>query len=269
MGTEASFGELLRYWRKARRVSQLDLSLDAGVSTRHLSFLETGRSHPSREMVLLLGEVLDVPLRDRNRLLEAAGFASHYRDGGADGAALASVRKSLRAVLGRLGPYPATLVDRHWNVLEQNEAAGAVLLHFLAEPAALELPLNGMRLLFRPEGARPFLLNWAEVASAMIQRLHREAAAAPNDDVTRALLDECLASAAIPRGWRLPDGDRSPDVVVPLALKRGDLELRLFTTLTTVGTPLDASLAELRLETFLPVDDGSDATLRRLVASPS
>lgn len=247
----------MRYWRGARKWSQLDLAAEAEISSRHLSFLETGRAQPSRDMVLRLAEVLDVPLRERNPLLAAAGFAPMYRETDLGSPQMAAVRKSIEFLLEHHNPYPAVLVDRHWNLKLQNRAATVALAHFVDVVAP---PINVMRAMF---GMRPFITNWDEIAPVMIQRLHREALAA-GDARSRALLDEILRMDGIPAEWRVPDLDHEPPVIVPLCLRRGELELRLFSAVTTLGTPVDITLQELRLETFFPADDATDETLREL-----
>jgi len=247
-------------------MSQLGLALEADISTKHVSFVETGRAKPSREMVLQLAEALQVPLRHRNTLLRAAGFAEVYSDSGLEGSALEAISRSLDLMLDRLNPLPAVLVDRHWNVLRQNRAALCVLGRFV-DVAALTPPLNAIRVAFDPSGLRPWIANWREVGATLIQRLHREALAAFGDETTQKLLEDALAAPDLPGDWRVPRLDAELDVVVPIHLRRDELELKLFSALTTLGTPQDVTLQELRLETFLPVDPASEATLHRLVAS--
>lgn len=262
-----AFGELLRYWRRARKRSQLDLALEAQVSARHLSFVETGRSRPSRDMVLRFAEVLDLPLRERNAMLNAAGYASVFSEAGLDAEEMAAVRRSLEFLLERHEPHPAVVLDRHWTAQLRNRAAGAVLAHFVASPDILSAPLNLVRLLFSPGGVRPSIVNWRELAGAMIQRLHREAALDPSDQELAALLDEALAAGDVPADWRAHDHAARPPVLLEMRLRRGDLELGLFSAITTLGTPLDVTLQGLRLETFFPVDEDSARTLRALAGA--
>jgi transcriptional regulator with XRE-family HTH domain len=259
------FGSLLRSFRAARRLSQLEMALAAGISTRHLSCLETGRAGPSREMVVLLAGVLDLSLRDRNVLLQAAGFVPIYTESDLADPALAAIRSSIEFLLERHAPYPAVLVDRTWTVRLFNAPAIAVLARFVADPALLAGPLNLMRLLFDPAGSRPFIVNWEEVASMMIERLHREAASAAGDDASRGLLNELLAIEGVPSDWRRPRLSVDPSFMVPLRLSRGDCEIALYSAITTLGTPQDVTLQELRLETFLPADAASDRALRSMV----
>jgi transcriptional regulator with XRE-family HTH domain len=254
------FGTLLRSWRQARHFSQLDLAGEAEVSARHISFLETGRAQPSRDMVMRLADVLDVPLRERNALLQAAGFAAGYRQTELSAPELAAVRRSLEFLLERHAPYPAVLVDRHWNLRLANRPAMVLLPRFV-DAAALQPPINVVRLLFRADGFRPHVVNWDEVAASLVDRLHREATLAATDPEARALLDEALATGA------KADPRAAPaQPIIPIHLRRGDLELRIFSAITTLGTPADVTLQELRLETFFPADEASDAALRKLVA---
>ena len=257
----AEFGALLRQWRSRHKLSQLELALRADVSARHLSFVETGRAQPSRDMVLLLAESLDVPLRERNRLLRAAGFADHYRETTLDDPELAAARRALQFILERHEPFPAAVVGPSWEVRMANRAAMRLITYFAPEAAA---PPNLLRLLFDPRGARPYLVNWEEVASGMIQRLHREALAGGPGSPSEALLREVLDHPGVPSDWRKPDLLRPQAPFFRLVLERGDLRLALFTTIATFGTPHDVTLQELRLETFFACDEETEAALRQL-----
>ena len=251
-------GPLLRHWRAARRVSQLDLALDADVSSRHLSFVETGRAQPSREMVLRLAEALEVPLRERNALLLAAGYAPLYRETDLGAPEMVDARLAVEFILAKQEPYPAIVVDRHWNLLLANPATHRFLALFLPGPPAG--PLNVMRLIFDPQGVRPFVENWEEVARHLVERLHREAAGPP-DETTRALLEELLAYPGVPSDWRTPQLDRVPAPLLSIVYRKGDLRLSVFSTITTFGTPQDVTLQELRIECFFPADEATRALL--------
>ena len=262
---ESGFGRLLRQWRAQRGLSQLDLSVEAGVSSRHLSFVETGRAQPSREMVLLLARTLDVPLRDRNDLLVAAGYAPVYRRTDLEAPPMAHVRRAVDFILRQQEPYPALVLDRHWNVLKVNEGSARVQAHFLDATAVAKLgPPNAMRLMFHPDGFRPFIANWEATAASLIQWLHRDAVSGFGDAETRALLDELLAYPDVPRHWRRLDLDASTTPVLPIEFSRDDVTLRYFTTLTSLGTPHDITLQELRIESFFPADEATEAVTRRL-----
>jgi transcriptional regulator with XRE-family HTH domain len=258
-------GRLLRQWRAQRGLSQLDLSGEAGISSRHLSFVETGRAQPSREMVLLLSRALDVPLRDRNELLIAAGYAPVYRQTDLAAPAMAQVRRALDFILRQQEPYPALVLDRHWDVLAVNEGTARVQAHFLDAAAVAELgPPNAMRLMFHPRAFRPFIVNWEATAASLIQWLHRDAASGRGDQRTRALLDELLAYPDVPRQWRRLDLDVSTSPFLSIELRRGETTLRYFTTLTSLGTPHDITLQELRIESFFPADEETEEATRRL-----
>jgi transcriptional regulator with XRE-family HTH domain len=261
---QTAFGSLMKHWRASRKMSQLDLAMEAEVSARHLSFIETGRSQPSREMVLQLAEVLEVPLRERNTLLRAAGYADLYRETNLNAPEMASVRQALAFLLDRHEPYGAFVLDREFNVLLSNRAAMNVMSRFLDAPPVP--PVNLMKLLFDPSGARRYVENWEQVAQVQVQRLHREALASEPGSPVRALLSSLLASPEVPRSFRQPDLASEPSPLVPLTLRRGDLRLSLFSTIACIGTPLDVTLHELRIETFFPADRATDDALRALAA---
>src|SRR5262245_14219477 len=222
-----SFGDLLRRWRCVRRLSQLALAIEAEVSTRHLSFLETGRAQPSREMVLLLAGVLDVPLREQNALLVAAGFAPLYHETALAAPALSQVRRALGFMLTQQEPYPALVVDRHWNLLMQNEGAQRLFGLFLDREAAATVPgpPNAARLTFHPCGLRPYITNWEALAGPLIQQMHRAAVGGILDEGTRGLLEELLAYPGVPARWRQLDPEAHSMPLLPLALRKDDLAL--------------------------------------------
>jgi hypothetical protein len=218
-------------------------------------------------MVLLLARTLDVPLRDRNDLLVAAGYAPVYRRTDLEAPPMAHVRRALDFILRQQEPYPALVLDRHWNVLRVNEGSARVQAHFLDAAAVAGLgPPNAMRLMFHPHAFRPFIVNWEATAASLIQWLHRDAVGGFGDAATRALLDELLAYPDVPRQWRRLDLDASTTPVLPIEFSRGDVTLRYFTTLTTLGTPHDITLQELRIESFFPADEATETVTRRLAA---
>jgi transcriptional regulator with XRE-family HTH domain len=256
--TDSGFGRLLRQWRSQRGMSQLQLAVEAGVSARHLSFVETGRAQASREMVLLLARVLDVPLRDRNDLLVAAGYAPIYRATALDAPALGQVRRALDFILRQQEPYPAIVLDRHWNILLANAATGRLVAALLNPDVVTELGGNAMRLMFHPRGFRPHIVNWEAAAAALIQWLHRDALSGFADPETRRLLDEMLAYPGVPSRWRTLDLDVSTAPFLPIEFRKGDLTLRYFTALTSLGTPHDITLQELRIESYFPADEATE-----------
>jgi transcriptional regulator with XRE-family HTH domain len=252
-------GELLRDWRRRRRLSQLDLAVAAGVSSRHLSFVETGRSKPSRELLLHLAEHLDVPLRERNSLLLAAGYAPTFRETPLAAPELAPVRAALDTVLAGHDPYPALVVDRRWDVVAMNRSV-ALLLEGV-DPSLLEAP-NALRIALSPAGMRPRIVNLAEWTEHLLDRLRRQVLLTGDDDV-RSLLDELTALAGDDDGRG--GAEQPPALAVPLRLRHDGAdggELRFLSTVTTFGTALDVTLAELSLEAFLPADEATAAALR-------
>lgn len=257
-GAAAPLGELLRRWRQLRRTSQLDLALDAGISTRHLSFVETGRSQPSRDVVLRLAEELAMPLRERNRLLLAAGFAPVFKQRPLDDPALGAARRAVERVLAGHAPYPAIAVDRHWTLVSSN-AALAPLLEGIA-PSLLEPPVNVLRLGLHPEGLAPRIRNLREWRAHILSRLHQQLDATA-DPVIAALAEELrgypVAIAHQPDAW-----DDLGGVAVPLRLQSSLGELAFINTITVFGTPLDLTLAELAIEAFFPADAATATALR-------
>ncbi|HSG79155.1 MAG TPA: helix-turn-helix transcriptional regulator [Acidimicrobiia bacterium] len=257
-----SFGTTLRDWRTSRRHSQLSLATEAGVSQRHLSFLETGRARPSREMVLHLSRVLDVPLRGRNDLLVAAGLAPEYPSHRIDDDAVAGVRTSLEFLLGAHEPNPAYVIDRLWNLVMANRAAQRLTPLLLGTDPGSNGPPNLLRLTLRPGGLRDAIVNFEEAAAAIVDRLARESRGDPTDRELADLLDEVLAYPGVPAPGTSPGPDGG--LLVPIHYRTEDVDLRLFTTISVVGTPRDVTLDELRLETLLPADRTSAGTLERL-----
>jgi transcriptional regulator with XRE-family HTH domain len=256
---DTSFGGLLRAWRQRRRLSQQELSLAADVSARHLSFLETGRSQPSRAMVLALAEHLDVPLRERNELLTAAGFAPSYPRRDLDAPEMGAVRSAVDRVLAGHAPWPAVAVDRRWDVVAAN--APVLALAAAASPSLLEPPINVYRLTLHPDGLAPLVINLAEVAHHLVDRLRRDVAATGDADLT-ALLTE-VTRYPTTRGVPSVIGPTG-GVVVPFRLRHPAGELAMFTTVTTFGTPADVTVAELALELFYPLDGATAARLTAL-----
>lgn len=250
-------GELLRQWRDRRRVSQLELACTAGVSTRHLSFVETGRSKPSRELVLRLSEHLEVPLRERNRLLLAAGYAPVYTETSLDDPELAAARQAVRGLLTGHQPFPAVAIDRGWNLLDAN-AGVAMLLEGVA-PELLRPPVNVLRVTLHPDGMAPRIGNLGQWRAHLLGRLRREVDAT-GDEALAALLRELRA---YPCQQRVPEVELPGpgDIVVPLRLRAECGELSFFSTVATFGTPLDITLAELSIEAFYPADESTARVL--------
>ncbi|HEY1720090.1 MAG TPA: helix-turn-helix transcriptional regulator [Magnetospirillaceae bacterium] len=256
-------GDLLRVWRQRRRLSQLDLASEAEISTRHLSFLENGRATPSRDMILRLAEELEVPMRERNALLLAGGFAPVYAEREIDDPDLAAARKAIELFLERQKPYPAFAIDRHWKVVASNAALPE--LYEGCSDALMKRPVNGMRLTLHPEGMAPNIVNFHEWRDHMLERL-RHAITVTADPALSVLLHEVM---------RYPVPDEDPEahepfptnaVMVPFRVRTRVGVLSFFTTTTIFGTPVDVTLSELMLEHFYPADDETDVLVRRLEA---
>jgi transcriptional regulator with XRE-family HTH domain len=258
---EAPLGTLLKDWRRRRRLSQLDLALEAGVSARHLSFLETGRSKPSREMVLHLSEQLEVPLRDRNQLLLAAGFAPAYAERAIDEPQMTPVRAALDRVLKGHEPYPAVVVDRRWNLAAAN--AGIALFTAEVAPHLLEPPVNVLRVTLHPEGMAPRIDNLPEWRAHLLDSLRRQIAVT-NDD----RLAELYAELQGYPGGEVALPAHEPGIAVPLRVTVQGTALSFFSTIATFGTAVDITLAELAIEAFFPADDATGAYLLN-ATSPS
>ena len=256
-----SFGTQLRDWRQRRRLSQLDLSVDAEVSTRHLSFVETGRAMPSREMVLRLADRLDVPLRERNGLLTAAGFAPMYAERGLDDPALRAARDAVEQILKAHEPWPALAVDRHWNLVFHN-AAAAPLLNLGIAPELLVPPVNVLRISLHPQGLAPHIVNLGAWRAHLLERVRHQVAVSA-DATLAALLDELVRYPA-PALDEAHAPVLASTIVVPLVLDTPMGRLSLISTMTVFGTPVEITLSELALETFFPADAATAAALRRM-----
>jgi transcriptional regulator with XRE-family HTH domain len=254
-----NFGVLLRRWRTVRRVSQLGLALEADVSTRHLSCVETGRAQPSHEMVLRLAKALEIPLRERNTLLLAAGYAPFYRQTSLDAPEMEAARHAVDLLLQQQEPYPGVVIDRYWNTLRMNSGMQRFLARFPISDSVK--PHNGVRFVFHPHGLRPFIENWESVAARIIQRVHREAAANPSDETMRCFLEELLSYPAVPSRWRVLDIDGAPPPLLTLDYRWNNSRLRFFSAVTTFGTAQDVALQEMRIESFFPADEATRATL--------
>lgn len=257
-------GEMLQYWRKTRQLSQLALANEAEVSPRHICFLETGRSRPSREMVLLLASVLEVPLRERNAMLLSAGFAPVYSEASLDAPALSSVRAALDAILHQQEPFPAVVMNRSWDIIRTNDAAIRFFSMLLGREATGKA--NVLRLMFDPEGLRPYVRNWEAVAEALVERVSREAVGGVKDEATVALLDEVLRFPGVPSSLRRPSAGAPLVPIIPIQFHKAGKTFGYFSTVTTLGTPQDVTVQELRIECFFPVDDDTRRLARQLVA---
>jgi transcriptional regulator with XRE-family HTH domain len=263
MATTRTIGDLLREWRQRRRLSQLDLACEAEISTRHLSFLETGRSVPSREMVLHLAEQLEVPRRERNVLLVAAGYAPIFPERSLQDPVLEGARKAIDLVLEAQKPYPAFAIDRHWNIAASNGALPELYAGIAA--ALLQPPINAMRLSLHPEGLAPRIANLAEWRAHLLARLRRQVDLT-GDPVLMELLAEISRYPGGVSKSPLPTGAMEHAVVVPLQIRTLCSVLSFFSTTTIFGTPVDVTLSELALECFYPADKATAEAVRSLTA---
>lgn len=257
------FSSLLKHWRSVRRLTQIELAGDANVSARHLCFLETGRSQPSREMVQLLGSALDLPLEERNALHVAAGFVPPYGDKGLAADNLQPVRQALDFMLRQQEPYPGIVVDGRWDVRMRNQGSTRLLKPF-RESYQMEAGMadNAMHVVFHPKGLRQFIVNWEEFASQMIQILHRDVA--QGSRAAARLFDEIMAYPGLSAEWRLPRQAQATSPVMIMHLARGDFRLAFFSTFTTLAMPTDAVLQQIKIECFFPADDATAEQARQL-----
>jgi transcriptional regulator with XRE-family HTH domain len=253
-----SVGGLIREWRQRRRLSQLDFAVEAEISSKHLSFLETGRSQPSREMLLHLAELLEVPLRERNAMLIAAGFAPMFSERPLTDPALQAARRAVEQVLKGHEPYPALAVDRHWTLIASNAAVAPFLAGVGAD--LLKPPLNVLRLSLHPDGLAPRIVNLTEWRAHLLARLKRQIDVSA-DPVLMDLLDELIAYPAPKSTGREVRFDTS-SVIVPFQLAAGGAVMSFISTTTVFGTPIDVTLSELAIEAFFPADDATAALLR-------
>lgn len=258
--TSRAVGELIREWRQRRRISQLDLALEAEISPKHLSFVETSRSQPSREMILRLAETLQVPLRARNSLLTAAGYAPVFAERPLDDPALAAARAAVDVVLKGHEPYPALAVDRHWTLVASNSMVPRLLQGI--DASLLQPPVNVLRLTLHPEGLAPRIANLGEWRAHLLDRLRRQIDATADSGLEELWRE--LRAYPGPTGVQSPPGRDYAGVVVPFELRTPNGVLAFFSTTTVFGTPVDITLSELALETFFPANEATAEALRAL-----
>jgi transcriptional regulator with XRE-family HTH domain len=257
-------GPLLREWRNARRMSQLALAMEAGLSTRHLSFVETGKAHASREAIQQLANALGVPLRERNALMIAGGYAPEYAENALSTPALDRMRQAIELIIAHQEPYPAFVLDRHWNVLLANQAAMRINRLLMAGRESRHG--NLLHQVFDPQDFRSVILNWPEVAEKFIHHAHEQLAVSPTDHVLQQLVADVLRYPDVPEHWRRRDWQTGPAPVLTLAFRSSEGELRFFETITTFSMPRDLTLDEVRIECAFPADDHTAAVCKRLAA---
>jgi transcriptional regulator with XRE-family HTH domain len=257
------FSSLLKHWRNVRRLTQIELAVDANVSAKHLCFLETGRSQPSREMVQLLGSALDLPLEERNALHVAAGFVPPYGDKGLAADNLQPVQQALDFILRQQEPYPAIVIDGRWDIRMRNQGSARLLKPFRdSYEMAAGLADNAMHVVFHPKGLRQFIVNWDEFAGQLIQILHRDVA--QGSRAAAQLLGEIMAYPGLSAEWRLPRQASASAPVMTMHLAKGDFHLAFFSTFTTLAMPMDAALQQIKIECFFPADDATAEKARQL-----
>jgi transcriptional regulator with XRE-family HTH domain len=260
-----TFGAMLRHWRTSRRLSQLGLAVEAGISARHLSFLETGRAQPSRDMVQLLAGMLDVPLAERNAMLIGAGYAPVYGERPLGAPELAHVRRALEFTLRQQEPYPALVLNGYHDIVMRNDASRRIFEIFRG-PMPANRTINGLRAIFDPNGLRPFVANWDEMAECMMQGLQRQIADTGNARLVE-LRDELLGYPGVPSRLAAMSASEAPPVI-NLHLKKDDLELQFFTAVSFIGRARDITVQDLKVECFFPADAATDQFARRLAATP-
>ncbi len=263
------FGPMLRTWRRRRGASQLALALQSGVSQRHVSFLESGRAKPSREMVVQLTTALDVPLRQRNAMLLAAGFAPVYRESNLAAPELTPVRRAIDHMLKQQEPYPAVVIDRLWNLLQANEAANAFTVFLFEGPPSPPPPgkaPNLLRWILDPKALRSRISNGEEVARYLVSTTYAEILAAGGEPKALSFIEEIMAYPDVPQSFRRVRFEERPPPVLTLDFIVGGKAMSVFSTIATLGTPQDITLQEVRIECFFPADDRSDALFKSLAA---
>jgi transcriptional regulator with XRE-family HTH domain len=261
----SELGVLLRHWRDIRGKSQLDLSLDTGVSQRQISFIESGRSVPGRQTLLEIAQALDIPLRDRNPLLLAAGYAPIYSEGPWNAPEMQGVTRALERILRQHEPFPAVVMDRYWNVLMTNQAAPRFFNRF-TDMAARKGPRNLLHLVFDPSGMRPFVANWEDVAKSLFQRVYRESVGRVIDERTKELMAALLAYPDVKTEWKNPIA-LSAMPVIPIGFVKDGKVFNYFSMVTTVGTPQTIAAQELRIECMFPADEATEANHLEMIGS--
>jgi len=264
--SQGDLGAMLRRWRGMRGRSQLEVSADAGISQRHISFIESGRSLPSRATLMTLARILDVPLRERNALLLAAGYAPAYSEAAWDAEEFRHVSRALDRMLAQHDPFPAVVLDRTWHVLKTNASAPR-FFGSLVDLGRYPEPRNLLRMLFDPAALRPAIADWESTALALLQRVHRESVGRALDDATLALIESLLAFPDVPQAWPPePARGAGPSLpVIPVGFKHGGTVLNFFSMVATVGTPGAVAAQELRLECMFPADEATEAAYARML----
>jgi transcriptional regulator with XRE-family HTH domain len=260
-----SFGILLKQWRNRSNLSQLDLAITSQVSQRHISFLESGRSKPSQEMVLQLATVLEIPLRQQNLMLSAAGFSPIHAETDLSAPEMNSISKTIDFILRQQEPYPAIVIDRYWNLLLANHGANRLLNTFI-DPEKLQThfcidgKINLMRMMFDPQGLRPVIANWEACVGHLLQRVQREANLSIEGEYSRLLFDELISYPGVADLWNIMNRSTQHTLLLTIHFQYNELNLQFFSTIATLGTPYDITLQEIRIESFFPADELTERT---------
>lgn len=256
--TSSRFGTLLKEWRRLRGKSQLDLALDADVSTRHISFIESGRAAPSKEMILTLASALNVPLREQNVLLTAAGFSAYYQESNLDSVELTESKRALDLILSKHEPYPAVVMNRNWDILSTNTGANTFFSFLVGSDAPQDKTPNVLRMMFHSDLARKYVINWIDVARSLVSRVYREALGGVPDSTTLSVLSEVLGYKDVPENLRAPDLTQPLTPFVPVIFEKQKKRFHFSSLVTTLGTPQDITLQEIRIECFYPMDEETE-----------
>ena len=258
-------GGLLKRWRGVRGRSQLAVSVDTGISQRQISFIESGRSVPTRSTLMGIAQALEIPLRERNALLLAAGYAPLYSEAAWNSDEMKSISRALDRMIAQHEPYPAIVMDRYWNVLRTNDAAPRFFSCFI-DMTARASPRNMLHLMFDPKGMRPFIADWEALARTLMQRVHREAVGHTVDRKTRDLVTDLLAYPDVPSDWRAPERP-SALPMIPMRFVKDGVTMSYFSLVTTVGTPQTIAAQELRVECIYPADETTEVLHAELLAA--
>ncbi len=263
----SEIGVFLKRWRQIHGLSQLDLAMEAESSARHVSFIETGRSKPSREMVMRLCEVMELPLRERNKLLNAAGYSPAFKETNIDQDGFEHVRKVLDRILAQQEPYPATVMNRCFDILMINHA-GAKIMNAIGVPmGGSEGPPNALKLTLHPDGFRPIVKNWEKTAQHLIQRAHRQVRGKGEDDPLAKILEEVLSYPGIPKEWKYDDPLQDAPPILPIEFEMGGMTLSWITTIASFGTPQDVTAEEIMVESMFPANEETEAAVKALMGN--
>ena len=267
LSQKSELGNLLKQWRGVRGRSQLHISVDTGISQRQISFIESGRSVPSRSTLMGIAQALEIPLRERNALLLAAGYAPLYSDAAWNSDEMKSINWALERIIAQHEPYPAMVMDRYWNVLLTNDAVPRFFNCFI-DMSERHSPRNMLHLMFDPKGMRPFIADWEALAKTLIQRVHREAVGNVVDHKTRELVTALLDYPDVQSEWRAPER-LSALPMIPMSFVKDGATMNYFSLVTTVGTPQTVAAQELRVECMYPADDETEVLHAKLLATSS